>query len=98
EAIALSADIPDITLVLSDINLGSGTLKGRLQHHAVTRVPLLWSDPRDRHAARTDTRAWTMDMPASIPLPARGWTHSGGCRAAAFWTRSHPVPRTTTRC
>ncbi|MEL7167424.1 MAG: hybrid sensor histidine kinase/response regulator, partial [Pseudomonadota bacterium] len=50
EAIALSADIPDITLVLSDINLGSGTRSGvdiARQLGGDLPVILMTSLPRD---------------------------------------------------
>lgn len=41
-------------------------LKGPWQHHSITRVPFLWSDPTDRSPARADSLASTIDISASI--------------------------------
>ena len=48
---------------LGDFNM---LLKGTIQRPAVTRVPMIWSDPRGRTASRTAAMAQTIDLPASI--------------------------------
>ena len=48
---------------LGDYNL---LLKGLLPTRGVTRVPLIWSDPRDRTARTTDALASTIDLSATI--------------------------------
>ncbi|MDJ0826167.1 MAG: sulfatase-like hydrolase/transferase [Rhodobacter sp.] len=48
---------------LGDFNL---LLKGLLPVRGLTRVPMIWSDPRGRRAGSSDALASTIDIPATI--------------------------------
>ncbi len=65
---------------LGDFNL---MLKGPIQLPAITRVPMIWSDPETRAAARTDTLASTIDISASI-LDRVGLAPYNGMQGQSF--------------
>ena len=48
---------------LGDFNL---LLKGALPFRSITRVPFIWSDPRNRYAASSGALASTVDLAATI--------------------------------
>ncbi len=65
---------------LGDFNL---LLKGSLPMPAITRVPMIWSDPATRQGARTDTLASTIDISASI-LERAGMAPYNGMQGQSF--------------
>jgi len=65
---------------LGDFNL---MLKGPVQLPAITRVPMIWSDPSSRRAVRTGAMASTIDISASI-LERAGLTPYNGMQGRSF--------------
>ena len=65
---------------LGDFNL---MLKGPVQLPAITRVPLIWSDPDTRAGVRTDAMASTIDISASI-LDRAGLAPYNGIQGWSF--------------
>ena len=58
-------------------------LKGPMPFRSVTRVPMIWSDPRDRTSRKSDILASTIDLPATI-LDRTGVTPYNGIQGASF--------------
>lgn len=65
---------------LGDFNL---LLKGVMPFRSITRVPMIWSDPADRTARKTDALAATIDLPATI-LDRVGVPPYNGMQARSF--------------
>jgi arylsulfatase A-like enzyme len=65
---------------LGDFNL---MLKGPVQLPAITRVPMIWSDPDTRAGVRTDAMASTIDISASI-LDRAGFAPYNGIQGRSF--------------
>lgn len=65
---------------MGDFNM---LLKGALPFRAITRVPMIWSDPTDRTGRTTDALASTIDLPATI-LERAGVGPYYGMQAASF--------------
>lgn len=65
---------------LGDFNL---MLKSALPFRAITRVPMIWSDPASRTASSTNALASTIDLPASI-LDRAGFTPYYGMQGRSF--------------
>ncbi len=58
-------------------------LKGPVQLPAITRVPMIWSDPDTRAGVRTDAMASTIDISASI-LDRAGLAPYNGIQGRSF--------------
>lgn len=58
-------------------------LKGPMQHHSITRVPFLWSDPRNRSATRNSALASTIDISATV-LDRAGLAPYRGMQGRSF--------------
>jgi arylsulfatase A-like enzyme len=65
---------------LGDFNL---LLKGAMPFRSITRVPMIWSDPRDRTARTSEALAATIDLPATI-LDRVGLAPYTGMQAESF--------------
>jgi len=58
-------------------------LKGPMQHHSITRVPFIWSDPERRAPQRTQALASTIDISASV-LDRAGLSPHWGMQGQSF--------------
>ncbi len=65
---------------LGDFNM---MLKGPLQLPSITRVPMIWSDPKTRAARRTAAMASTIDLSASV-LERAGLEPYNGMQGRSF--------------